>query len=169
MQRLFKAAGTNRRRRPKLDANTFRTLVLLLFGAGQRSGEARRLTVAGVDLDSAALAVNASNFHKSRLVPVSAELAGVLRRYAAIRAQRPLRKRTTSTFLACRDESPPNKSRPDLKINVLDYWETNPNGKRQHFTRVTDLPVNPDTVMRIMRAGRARWRVENETFNTLKN
>ena len=62
-----------------------------------------------------------------------------------------------------------NKSHPDLKINVLDYWETKPNGKRQHFSWVTDLPVNPDTVMRIMRAGRARWRVENETFNTLKN
>ena len=61
-----------------------------------------------------------------------------------------------------------NKSHPDLKINVLDYWETKPNGKRQQFSWVTDLPVNPDTVMRIMRAGRARWRVENETFNTLK-
>ena len=62
-----------------------------------------------------------------------------------------------------------NKSHPDLKVNVLDYWETHPNGKRQHFSWVTDLPVNPDTVMRIMRAGRARWRVENETFNTLRN
>ena len=62
-----------------------------------------------------------------------------------------------------------NKSHPDLKINVLDYRETKPEGSRQHFTWVTDLPVNRRTVMRLMRAGRARWRVENETFNTLKN
>ena len=62
-----------------------------------------------------------------------------------------------------------NKSHPDLEINVLDYWETKPNGRRLHFTWVTDLPLNRDTVMRIMRAGRARWRIENETFNTLKN
>ena len=62
-----------------------------------------------------------------------------------------------------------NKSHPDLKINVLDYRETKPKGSPKRFTWVTDLPVNRDTVMRIMRAGRARWRVENETFNTLKN
>ena len=59
-----------------------------------------------------------------------------------------------------------NKSHPDLKVNVLNYWAMKPNGNRQHFSWATDLPVNPDTVMRIMRAGRARWRVENETFNT---
>jgi hypothetical protein len=29
--------------------------------------------------------------------------------------------------------------------------------------------VNFDNVYKIMRAGRARWRIENETFNTLKN
>ena len=62
-----------------------------------------------------------------------------------------------------------NKLHPDLKVNVLDYRETKPNGQRQHFSSVTDLPVNRDTVMRIMRTGRAHWRVENETINTLKN
>ena len=62
-----------------------------------------------------------------------------------------------------------NKTNEDLEVNVLEYWETKPNGKRQHFSWVTDLPVNRDTAMKIMRAGRARWRIENETFNTLKN
>ena len=62
-----------------------------------------------------------------------------------------------------------NRSHPDLKINSLDDWERNPNGKRQHFGWVTDLPVNPDTVMRIMRAGRARWRAEDETLHTFKS
>ena len=62
-----------------------------------------------------------------------------------------------------------NKTNKDVEVNVLEYWETKPNGKRQHFSWVTDLPVNRDTAMKIMRAGRARWRIENETFNTLKN
>ena len=34
---------------------------------------------------------------------------------------------------------------------------------------MTDLNVTTETVYSIMRGGRARWRIENETFNTLKN
>jgi len=34
---------------------------------------------------------------------------------------------------------------------------------------VTDLAITTDNAMEIMRCGRARWRIENETFNTLKN
>jgi hypothetical protein len=50
----------------------------------------------------------------------------------------------------------------------VEYWEIGPKGTK-HFTWVTDLPVTTDTVYSIMRGGRARWRIENETFNTLKN
>jgi len=32
-----------------------------------------------------------------------------------------------------------------------------------------ELVINTGNVYEIMRAGRARWRIENETFNTLKN
>ena len=34
---------------------------------------------------------------------------------------------------------------------------------------ITALRLNKGTVYQIMRGGRARWRIENETFNTLKN
>ena len=64
---------------------------------------------------------------------------------------------------------PLNDSHPDLLVNVLDYWEHRPNGKSQHFTWVTDIELTPQNLERIMRAGRARWKIENETFNTLKN
>ena len=110
LRRLFQAAGGGRRRCPKLDAQTFRTFLLLLYGAGLRSGEARRLTVTDVDLGAAVLAVNDTKFYKSRLVPVGADLVGVLRRYAAIRARRPHREGAPSTFLACRDGSPLSKA-----------------------------------------------------------
>jgi len=35
--------------------------------------------------------------------------------------------------------------------------------------RETDLPVGPDTVVELAACGRARWKIENETFNVLKN
>ena len=34
---------------------------------------------------------------------------------------------------------------------------------------VTSLPVNKDNVAEIVACGRARWKIENETFNVLKN
>ena len=110
LRRLFNAAGSGRRRCPKLDAETLRTFLLILYGAGLRSGEARRLTMADVDLGSAVLAVNDTKFYRSRIVPIGADLASELRRYAAIRAQRPLREGMASAFLACRDGSPLGKA-----------------------------------------------------------
>ena len=64
---------------------------------------------------------------------------------------------------------PLNDAHFELEVNFLEYWERRPNGKEQHFAWVTDLPIQESTVMELMRAGRARWRIENETFNPLKN
>jgi hypothetical protein len=57
---------------------------------------------------------------------------------------------------------------PDLRINFIEYWEIAAT-KVQHFSWVTDLRVNKRNVFHLMRGGRARWKIENETFNTLKN
>ena len=62
-----------------------------------------------------------------------------------------------------------NDSNPDCSVNFIEYWETKPNGKVQHFSWVTDIEVNKSNIMKIMRGARARWKIENETFNTLKN
>ena len=35
---------------------------------------------------------------------------------------------------------------------------------RNRFSWVTDLAITADNAMEIMRCGRARWRIENETF-----
>jgi hypothetical protein len=64
---------------------------------------------------------------------------------------------------------PLNESNPDMLVNVLEYWEFQPNGKVQYFSWITDWPLTADTVYDVMRGGRARWKIENETFNTLKN
>jgi Transposase DDE domain len=63
---------------------------------------------------------------------------------------------------------PLNASHAALRVNFIECWETI-NGKVQHFSWVTDLRVNKGTVYRLMQGARARWRIENETFNTLKN
>jgi hypothetical protein len=64
---------------------------------------------------------------------------------------------------------PLNESNLDMLVNVLEYWEIDADGKLQYFSWITDLALTPDTVYQIMRGGRARWKIENETFNTLKN
>jgi hypothetical protein len=64
---------------------------------------------------------------------------------------------------------PLNESHQDLKVNFLEYWEVHPSGRVIHFSWVTDLWLDSNTVFPIMRGGRARWKIENETFNTLKN
>jgi len=64
---------------------------------------------------------------------------------------------------------PLNKSNPDLLVNVLEYWQIEKGEKITKFSWVTDIPITEENVFKLMRAGRARWKVENETFNTLKN
>ena len=67
------------------------------------------------------------------------------------------------------NKAPLNDANFDLEVNFVEYWEKRPDGRKQRFSWVTDLPVEDHNLMEIMRAGRARWRIENETFNTLKN
>jgi len=66
------------------------------------------------------------------------------------------------------NQMPLNKSNPDILVNFVEYWETS-KGKTRHFSWVTDFTISKLNVFSIMRGGRARWKIENETFNTLKN
>ena len=106
LRRLFGAIEISRRRSVQLDGDTLRALLLLLYGAGLRSGEALRLTLHDVDLPDALLTIRDTKFHKTRLVPVGPQLADALRAYAAKRVERALPKGTASTFLANRDGTP---------------------------------------------------------------
>ena len=66
------------------------------------------------------------------------------------------------------NDMPLNASNADVRVNFIEYWEIG-NNKVQHFSWVTDLRVSKRNVYHLMRGGRARWKIENETFNTLKN
>lgn len=61
-----------------------------------------------------------------------------------------------------------NKSHPDLRVNFLDYWEIR-DGEEFNFSWVTDVKLTSNNVELVMKGGRSRWHIENQTFNTLKN
>jgi hypothetical protein len=62
-----------------------------------------------------------------------------------------------------------NKSNPNVRVNFLEYMQTDPKGKETVFSWVTNIRITQANVFTLMRGGRARWKIENETFNTLKN
>ncbi len=64
---------------------------------------------------------------------------------------------------------PLNNNNADLRVNVVRCWEEDKKGKESGWMWVTDLEVNEKNIEEIVSAGRARWKIENETFNTLKN
>jgi Transposase DDE domain len=66
------------------------------------------------------------------------------------------------------NDVPLNASHTEVRVNVIEYGERGQD-KVQHFSGVTDLRVTKRNVFHLMRGGRARWKIENETFNTLKN
>lgn len=67
------------------------------------------------------------------------------------------------------NDVPLNASKFSQKVNVLDYVETDKDGSRHSWCWVTDIELTEETVEAVMRGGRCRWHIENQTFNTLKN
>jgi hypothetical protein len=66
------------------------------------------------------------------------------------------------------NDVPLNESNADVRVNFLEYWQVKGN-KTSHFSWITDFTIDRDNAYDLMRGGRARWKIENETFNTLKN
>jgi len=58
---------------------------------------------------------------------------------------------------------------PDLKVNVFTVEISQPGQPTRHFSFITDLPIRRNNLMKLLTAARTRWKIENETFNTLKN
>jgi hypothetical protein len=62
-----------------------------------------------------------------------------------------------------------NESNQDVIVNLLVYLEVDAKGQTHTWAWVTDLTLTADNVQEVARGGRTRWRIENETYNTLKN
>jgi site-specific recombinase XerD len=81
LRRLLDHTATAQTRRFQVEAHTFRTLLLLLYGAGLRVSEALSLNLEDVDLQEAVLVIRDTKFFKTRLVPLGSELNGVMKAY----------------------------------------------------------------------------------------
>jgi hypothetical protein len=66
---------------------------------------------------------------------------------------------------------PLNESNPDVRVDFLDVWEPTGRDQWRRFTFILDplLGLCRQQAERWMQGGRSRWKIENETFNTLKN
>jgi hypothetical protein len=69
-----------------------------------------------------------------------------------------------------------NATHQDIKVNYVEYNETiNTPNARKNKTKaffsswITDLELSKKNIETVVTIGRARWSIENETFNTLKN
>jgi hypothetical protein len=66
------------------------------------------------------------------------------------------------------NQVPLNESNQDVPVNFLEYQQIK-GDQVSHFSWITDITLTKWNVYAVMRGGRARWKIENETFNTLKN
>ena len=54
-------------------------------------------------------------------------------------------------------------------VNYFEYTMFKGNKSTYHNGWVTDIPITRDNIIELVKGGRARWKIENEAFNTLKN
>jgi integrase/recombinase XerD len=101
LKRLLGAASAASGPRSEIDPDTLRTFVLLLYGAGLRRGEARRLEISDVDLPRSLLHIRRTKFFKTRIVPVNARLCTVLKAFVAKHCVRPSRDGRDLLFSKC--------------------------------------------------------------------
>lgn len=88
--------------RTPLQPLTFRTLLLILYGAGLRPSEGIRLRCCDVDLRNQILSIWNTKFFKSRLVPIGKRLTEAIKRYHKERESLPFPARDRSAFFATR-------------------------------------------------------------------
>ena len=102
LRRLLTATDGLQTTRSPLQAGTFHTLLLLLYGTGMRIGEALALTLADVNLQDRLLTLRDTKFHKTRWVPIGPQLTAALAAYATQRRRLALPAGDNSAFLATR-------------------------------------------------------------------
>ena len=106
LQRLLNPTTPEKIGFRKLQPHTLRAVLLLLYGAGLRIGEAVGLTLADVDLSTAAITIRNTKFHKTRLVPIGARLNQAMARYAAQRKEAGHSQEADAPFFVLRRGAP---------------------------------------------------------------
>ncbi len=81
LQRLVDGTTSYQKQRIQLEPHTFRTILLVLYGAALREGEGLSLTLSDVDLHQSLLTIRDTKFYKSRLIPLGCDLNEAMLRY----------------------------------------------------------------------------------------
>ena len=102
IRRLLDAIPLLRHPCALIESQTLRAVVLLLYGAGLRRGEALRLSVADVDLANSLLTIRDTKFFKSRLIPIGCHLTEVLKHYTRWRTATHSSANGEAHFFVCR-------------------------------------------------------------------
>jgi hypothetical protein len=80
-----------------------------------------------------------------------------------------MRGKRTTTIYRWLSAVPMRATDDALIVNWFSIEILNGKGKRTYYNSfVTDLPVTAGSVAELAACGRARWKIENETFNVLK-
>ena len=85
-RRLLDGTARDQKQRIQIEPNTFRTILLTLYGAALREGQCLSLELCDVDLGESLLIIRDTKFYKSRLVPLGCGLQEALLKYAGRRA-----------------------------------------------------------------------------------
>lgn len=102
LQRLLSATSILSEQRSRLQARTYRTLLLILYGAGLRASEAIGLNLGDVDFEQRILTVRDTKFYKTRLVPIGPRLTSALAVYIEQRSALALPEGQDSALLCSR-------------------------------------------------------------------
>jgi hypothetical protein len=64
---------------------------------------------------------------------------------------------------------PLNGTKDADNVNYFEYTIFKGDKVNYHNSWVTDITITKDNIIQLVKGGRARWKIENEAFNTLKN
>ncbi|RKY52045.1 MAG: hypothetical protein DRP93_08830 [Candidatus Neomarinimicrobiota bacterium] len=67
------------------------------------------------------------------------------------------------------NDIPLNGSKDADNVNYFEYTIFKGDKVNYHNSWVTDITISRDNIIQLVKGGRARWKIENEAFNTLKN
>lgn len=106
LQRLINPTAPDQIGFRKLEPHTLRAVLLLLYGAGLRIGEAVALTLKDVDLFDTVITIHDTKFHKTRLVPIGLKLNQAMAQYAAQRKKAGHSQNADARFFVLRRGAP---------------------------------------------------------------
>jgi integrase/recombinase XerD len=106
LRRLLDGTSTYQHKWRKLEPVTLRAILLLMYGAGLRTGEPLRLTCADVGLTEAIISIRFTKFYKSRRIALNGQLLRVLAEYDNSRCQSGQRRGSDDPFFTYKNGDP---------------------------------------------------------------